>query len=146
MNIVAPRATASFITHSPFLRRALLADASLTGVSGIGLLLAAAPLSILFGISSAMLLAAAAIFIPFAALVGWLGTGRRVHRPLVFAAIVLNALWAVDSVLLLFTRWVQPTPFGEFFVIAQAVLVAILAELEFIGLRRSTLLGSYAPL
>jgi hypothetical protein len=49
-------------------------------------------------------------------------------------------------VLLLITRWVQPTPFGEFSVIAQAVMVAVLAELEFIGLRRSTRVESYAPL
>jgi hypothetical protein len=146
MNTVAPRANTSFNTPSALLRRVLLADAVGTGISGLALLVAAAPLSARLGLPSGLLMGAAAIFIPFAAYVGWLGTRRRVHRPLVFAAIVLNALWAVDSVLLLLTPWVQPTPFGELFVIAQAVLVAGIAELEFIGLRRSTLVESYARL
>jgi hypothetical protein len=39
---------------------------------------------------------------------------------------------------------VETTPMGEFFVIGQAVIVAIIAELELIGLRRSTLVESYA--
>jgi hypothetical protein len=136
----------SFNTPSPLLRRALLADAVLTGISGVALLLAAAPLSAVLALPSALLLSAAAIFIPFAVFVAWLGSRPRVYRPLVFAAIVLNALWAVDSVLLLLTPWVQPTPFAELFVIAQAIVVAVLAELEFIGLRRSTLVESYARL
>jgi hypothetical protein len=143
MNTVVSRQSTSFNTPSPLLRRALLVDATLTGISGVVLLLASGPLSRLLALPPALLLSAAAIFIPFAAFVGWLGTRPRVYRPLVFAAIVLNALWAMDSVLLLFTRWVQPSPLGEFFVIAQGVMVAVIAELEFIGLRRSTLVESY---
>ncbi len=146
MNTVAPRAITSFNTPSRLLRRALPADAILTGISGIALLVSAVPLSALLGLPSALLLASAAIFIPFAAFVGWLSTRPRVHRPLVFAAIVLNALWAVDSILLLLTRWMQPSLPGEVFIIAQAVLVAVVAELEFIGLRRSTRVESYARL
>ena len=147
MNTVASsRSITSFSTPSQLLRRALLADATLTGTSGVLLLLAARPLSTLLAIPSAVLLGAAAIFIPFAIFVGWLGTRPRVYRPLVLAAVVLNALWAVDSVLLLFTKWAQPTPIGESFVVAQAVVVAVIAELQFIGLRRSTLVESYTRL
>lgn len=146
MNTVASRPVASFSTPSPLLRRVLITDTTLTGTSGILLLLAARPLSTLLALPSALLLGAAAIFIPFAIFVGWLGTRPRVYRPLVFAAIALNALWAVDSILLLFTKWVQPTPFGELFVIGQAVVVAVIAELQFVGLRRSTRVESYARL
>jgi len=69
-----------------------------------------------------------------------------VYRPLVFALIALNALWAVDSVLLLLTKWLEPTPWGDLFIVAQAVFTGVIAEVEFIGLRRSTTVDSYARL
>jgi hypothetical protein len=146
MNTVAPRVPNSFNTPSPLLRRALLVDATLTAITGIALVVLASRLAPFLQLPSALLVSAGVIFIPFGALVGWLGTRPRVYRPLVFAVIVLNALWAVDSVLLLVTSWVQPTPFGELFVVAQALFTAIIAEVEFIGLRRSTTVESYARL
>jgi hypothetical protein len=84
------------------------------------------------------------ILILFAAFVARLGTRDRTQRPLVFVAVACNALWALDSVLLLFTGWVEPTAVGEAFVIVQAVVSAVIAELEFVGLRRSTLVEAYA--
>jgi len=63
---------------------------------------------------------------------------------LVFAVVACNAVWALDSVILLLTGWVQPTVLGEVIVLAQAVIVATLAELEFVGLRRSTLVEAHA--
>ena len=146
MNTVAPRLPVSFNTPSPLLRRALVADATLTAVTGLTLVFAADPLSTLLSLPAALLVVSGLIFIPFAALAGWLGTRARVHRTLVFAVIVLNALWAVDSVLLLFTKWVEPTLLGELFVISQALFTALIAELQFIGLRRSTAVDSYARL
>lgn len=66
------------------------------------------------------------------------------QRPLVFAVVACNASWALDSVLLLFTGWIEPTLLGEVFVAGQAIIVAVLAELEFVGLRRSTLVEAHA--
>jgi len=40
--------------------------------------------------------------------------------------------------------WVDTSPLGEYFVIGQAAIVGVLAEMEFLGLRRSTLVESYA--
>ena len=144
MNNTATRPVTSFNTPSTLLRRALLADATLTSVAGIVLVLAANPLGVFFDLPAAMLQIAGMIFIPFGAFAGWLGTRPRVLRTLVFVVIVLNALWALDSALLILTRWVETTPIGEFFVLGQAVIVAAIAEVEFIGLRRSTLVESYA--
>ena len=45
-----------------------------------------------------------------------------------FVLIALNALWAVDSVLLLFSGWVETTLLGECFVVGQALLTALVAE------------------
>ena len=144
MNNTATRLVTSFNTPSTLLRRALLADAGLTSLAGIVLVLAAKPLGVFFDLPVAMLQIAGMIFIPFGAFEGWLGTRPRVLRSLVFVVIAVNALWALDSVLLILTRWVETTPIGEFFVIGHAVVVAAIAELEFIGLRQSTLVESYA--
>jgi hypothetical protein len=63
---------------------------------------------------------------------------------LVFAVVACNGLWALDSVLLLVTGWIEPTVLGEVFVLGQALTAAVLAELEFLGLRRSTLVEAHA--
>jgi hypothetical protein len=144
MNTAAPRLVTSFNTPSPLLRRALLADATLCALAGIALVLAAGPLGTFLDLPAAVLRIAGVIFIPFAAFAGWLGTRTRVRRTLVFVLIALNALWAVDSVLLLLSGWVETTLLGECFVVGQALLTAVVAEVEFLGLRRSTLVESYA--
>jgi len=144
MNSVASRLATSFNTPSTLLRRALLADATLSAITGIALVLATGPLGALLELPAVGLRAAGVIFIPFAVLAGWLGTRERVRRTLVFVVIVLNALWALDSLLLLLMGWVDTTRLGEYFVIGQAVIVGVLAEMEFLGLRRSTLVESYA--
>ena len=134
----------SFTAPSPLLRKALLADALLSGITGLALLLAAGPLATLEGLPVGLLRWSGFILVPFAAFVAWLGTRERVQRPLVFAVVACNALWALDSVLLLVTGWVEPTILGEAFVLGQAAVVAVLAELEFLGLRRSTLVEAHA--
>jgi hypothetical protein len=55
----------------------------------------------------------------------------------VWAVIVANAIWAIDSIVLLFTGWVQPSLLGHLFVAGQAAFVAVILELEYIGLRKS---------
>src|SRR5436305_5416630 len=104
MSSIASRLATSFNIPSRLLRRALLTDAALTGASGIALLLGAGPLGALLELPSEALRITGAIFVPFAAFAGWLGTRSRVNRHLVFALIALNALWAVDSGLLLLAR------------------------------------------
>ena len=135
---------ASFTAPSPLLRKALLADAVLSGITGLLLALAAAPLAGPLGLPVGLLRWSGIILIPFAAFVAGLRMRERLQRPFVFVVVACNVLWAVDSVLLLFTGWIEPTLLGELFVIAQAIIVAVLAELEFVGLRRSTLVEAHA--
>jgi hypothetical protein len=134
----------SFTTPSPLLRKALLSDALISGLTGLVLAFAAGPLSTPLGLAVGLLRWSGIILIPVAALVARLGTRERVQRPLVFAVVACNALWALDSVLLLVMGWVEPTILGEVFVLGQAVVVAVLAELQFLGLRRSTLVEAHA--
>ena len=120
-----------------FLRQALLADAVTTAACALLMVAAAGPLASLLGLPAGLLRAAGLILIPFAAFLGMLALREEVPRVAVWAVIIANAAWTLDSLLLLVSGWVQPTAAGIAFVIAQAAFVAMYAELQFVGLRRS---------
>ena len=130
------------ILPSDFLRRVLLADAITSGAMGLLLALLAGPLSRWFGLPTDMLREVGLFLLGFAALVATLGLQRASPRLLFWLVILGNALWALDSVLLLVSGWVAPTVLGGAFVVAQALVVAVLAELEYTGLRRSAPLAA----
>jgi len=88
-------------------------------------------------VAAALLQEAGLILVPFAAAVGFLASRAQPARWAVRIVIAANVIWAVDSTILLFSDWVQPNAFGIAFVVAQAVVVALLAELEVIGLSRA---------
>lgn len=125
------------IHPSPLLRQALIADAATTAACGLLMLMAASPLSGLLGLPEALLRAAGTILLPYAALIGFLGIREQLHKPVVWSVMIGNGLWAADSLLLLASGWIVPTSAGYAFVIAQAFVVLIYAELQFVGLRRS---------
>lgn len=125
------------IQSSTFLRRVLLLDAVSSGAMGVLLMAASGVLAGLLNLPAELLSQAGLVLVPFALAVGFLGTRARLSRIAVWAVIAINAIWAIDSVLLLFTGWVQPTSLGYVFVIGQAAFVAVMAELEIIGLRKS---------
>lgn len=130
------------IEPSPFLQRVLWADALCSGAMGLLLAAAASPLARWLGLPMPMLREVGLFLIVFAAVVTVLALRRASPRPLFWAVIVGNALWALDSVLLLVSGWVTPTALGGVFVVAQALVVALLAELEYAGLRRSVPLAA----
>ena len=134
----------TFSTPSPLLRRALAADAVVTGLAGLVMFLAATALSTRYGLPVGLLRWGGMICLPFAAFDAWLARRTRVQRPAVFFVVACNALWALDSVLLLLSGWVEPTTLGTLFVVAQAVVTVVFAKLEVIGLRRSTLVEAHA--
>jgi hypothetical protein len=75
--------------------------------------------------------------LPFAAIVGLLARRDVLPAPFVGAVIAYNALWSLDSIVLLSSGWIAPDAFGFVFVIGQALVVAVLAERQYLGLRRS---------
>ena len=141
---MSSRQTRKFTTPSALLRNALLADAVLSGATGLTLALAAGPLSPLLGLSVGLLRESGVFILPFAALAGWMRFRDRLARTSVFVLVVANALWALDSVLVLLLGWIEPTVLGEVFVVGQAAIVAVIAELQFVGLRRSTFVEAHA--
>ncbi|BAN45871.1 hypothetical protein [Metapseudomonas resinovorans] len=127
----------SLIHASPLLRRALQADALVSGAAGLLMLLANQPLSTLLGLPQALLLGAGLAMLPWCAALLWLARREALARPAVWAVIAVNVAWVLDSLLLLVSGWVQPTPLGVAYVIAQALAVVVFAEMQFFGLRRS---------
>ncbi|MCW5624246.1 MAG: hypothetical protein KIT73_05985, partial [Burkholderiales bacterium] len=123
---------------SPFLRLTLLADAVVSGATGLLLAVGAGLLTGLLNIPEAFLRYAGISLLPFAALVGLLATRDHAARSLIWAVIVYNALWALDSVLVLATGWLTPHLLGQAFVLAQALVVGAFAVLQYLGIKRSS--------
>ena len=128
MNVLQP---------NPMLRDALLLDGLLSGVTGLLLVLAAGWLGAFLELPRLLLLVAGSALLPFAALLVWLSNRQQISRQVVWAVIAVNALWVIDSLLVLPIGWLSPNLFGYAFVIAQALAVALLAELQWFGLRHS---------
>src|SRR6202035_5887676 len=100
------------MTPSLFLRRALAADAIFSGAGAVIFTLGAGELAPLFELPEALLRETGLFLIVYAA-------------------------WTLASIALLFSGAVTPNLLGEAAVVAQAIATGILAELQFIGLRRS---------
>jgi hypothetical protein len=119
-----------------FLRRVLAVDAGTCAAMGLLLLAGNALLEPLLGLPAAFLAAAGLSLVPCAAFIAFVTTRENMPRAAVWAIITLNALWVVGSILLLMSGAFGPTALGTTFVLAQAGVVAILAELEYVGLRK----------
>ena len=126
------------IQSSPLLRQALVADATTSAAFGLMLLIGAGTLSGIFGLPDMLLRIAGLVLLPYAAFIGWFGLREQIHKPVAWAVVLGNALWVLDSALLLMSGWVSPTSAGYAFVIAQALVVLMYAEFQYVGLRRST--------
>jgi len=122
---------------STFLRNVLLADALISGATGLLLVLGADLVTEVLGFPVTLLRFTGLSLLPFASLVAWLATREALPRAAVWAVIAFNAAWAIDSILLLLSGWVAPTALGLVFTIIQASAVLVLAELQYLGLRRS---------
>lgn len=126
-----------FNLNSPlFLRRVLLADAVASAATGLLLAFGAQPLAPLLGLPAVLMQTAGWMLLPFALLVALLALRRPISRAGTWAVIAVNAFWVLDSLALLVFGQVAPTLAGHAFVIAQAMVVALFAELEFSALRR----------
>ena len=124
--------------QSPFfLRRILLADAVTCVATGLLMLAGASVLEPWLGLPAALLQTAGALLLPIAGFIMYAGTRPMLSRSMVRMIIAGNALWVAASIALLMSGWITPTTIGQAFVVVQAVAVAVLAELEYIGIRRS---------
>src|SRR5947209_16416151 len=132
----------TMLFRSTLLRRALLLDAVASAGTGVLTAAGAAILSRLCNLPEPLLAYGGLSLLPFAAIVGLLARRDVLPAAIVWAVIAYNALWSIDSIVLLLSGWIAPNAFGFVFVIAQALVVAVVAECQYIGLRRSRPLAS----
>ena len=126
----------SYHQSPTFLRRALILDALASGATALLMIAGAGLVESLLGLPAALLRGAGLVLVPYVAFVVYAGTRDIISRSAVWMIIVANMAWAAASALLLVSGWVAPAALGYAFVIAQAVVVALLGELQYMGLRR----------
>ncbi|MFJ8667217.1 hypothetical protein [Streptomyces sp. NPDC093600] len=119
--------------HS-MVRRFLALDAAVTGANGLAYLAASQPLGELLGVDSALLLGLGLFLTAFAAGVAWLASRRQPPALGVKLVVDANIIWAVLSVVALFT-WLEPTTAGVVWTPLQAATVAGFAALQWSALR-----------
>jgi hypothetical protein len=125
------------IHPSLLLRRVIQFDAIFSGISALALTFGAGMLAPLLNLPDALLRESGLFLIAYTALVGWLGMRQTVPKALVLIVIAGNAVWTLASIALLFSDAVTPNLLGQVFVAAQAIAVGAIAELQYIGLRKS---------
>jgi hypothetical protein len=122
---------------SLFLRRVLLLDCVISGVTGLAMLAGSDLIGRLIGAPPAFVQYAGGSLLPFAAFVFYLSQRDLVSRGAIWTVIALNVAWVAGSVLLLFIDAIAPTAFGTAFIVLQAIAVASFAEMQYVGLRKA---------
>ncbi len=127
----------SHITPSPLLRSALRLDAVASAAVGLLTCLLARPLDEVIGAPPAWVLGIGLFMLAYGVIIGLLSARPRLARGAVWFIVIGNTLWALESVLLTFSGWITPGTLGVALLLTQAAVVALFAELQFIGMRRS---------
>lgn len=127
----------SFMSSPNFLRNVLRADALSCVACGVLQVVFTGHMAQLLGLPEALLAYTGEFLLVYAAAVAFVSTRDPLPRPLVWVLLAGNLGWAIACALLLVSGRVAPSLLGAAYVVAQALTVAVLAELQFFGLRRS---------
>jgi len=130
------------IQPGDLLRQVLRADALISGLVVVALIGLAERLGLLTGIPAGVLQGVGVALIPWVALLLWVGTRSAVPAAAVWLVIGLNAAGALGLAAVAlggaFDGALGLTPAGVGFAGVNALGALLLAELEFVGLRRSS--------
>jgi hypothetical protein len=126
---------------SRFLRHVLIADAASCVASALVQLMFTGPLAELLRLPAALLTGTGAFLLAYGAVVAWIASRDPLPRPLVWMLVAGNAAWAAACAALLAGGWVTPSSWGVAWILAQAATVAVLAQLQWTGLRRTRVAG-----
>jgi hypothetical protein len=86
--------------RSSLLRRVLLADAALSATAGLLIFGGAAFLADVLALPESLLRYTGIGLLPYAAFVAYVATREELNRTAVWAVILLNAFWVLDSLVL----------------------------------------------
>lgn len=127
----------STLTMTRFLRNALLLDAVASALVGLPMMALAHPLGEALGLPAPLLFWAGVVCLPYAALLTMFSGEASVSVSVIRTVVIGNAFWVLGCLALAFAGWVLPTALGIAFLMAQAVFVALFAELQWLGWRRA---------
>jgi hypothetical protein len=131
-------------TPSLFVRRALLADAVVSGVTGALLTLGASLAAPVLGLPQGLLLGVGLFCVGYGGALGWLARTPALSATAVRTVVIGNTVWVAASVLFMLVGPSTMTALGLGFVGFQAAVVAGLAEVQWMGLRRQRLVQAAA--
>lgn len=128
----------SSLTSSPrFLRSVLWLDAATGVATGALQLLLTGLLASLLGLPEALLQVSGWALFGYVALISFIATRQFVAAGLVWLLIGANLIWVAGCLALLLGDFVTPTLVGKVFIAVQAVAVGLLAEMQWVGLRKA---------
>lgn len=125
------------VRETPLLRWTLELDGLANVLIGLVYVLAAGWVGEELGLPAQLLYPVGAFMLVGGALVVAMSMRHSVPVLWVGALIVVNLVWAVDSVVVAATGWFDPTTAGTVWILLQAAAVALLGVLEWAGLRRA---------
>jgi hypothetical protein len=126
----------SFTVTPILLRKVLWADALSGAATGALQLAVPGVLAAWLGLPVALLISSGLVIFAFVALAGYMATRADVSRTLLTLLVVGNWAWVVGCVALAFSGTLTPTAWGVGYLLVQAAVVTVLAELQWMGLRQ----------
>lgn len=131
----------SIFASPRFLRNVLFVDAASCVATGAVQVLFTDSLSGLLHLPAPLLSGTGWFLLAYAATVAFIATRNPLPRSVVWLLVAGNLGWAVACGALLAGNSIAPTPLGVAWILAQAATVAVLAELQWTGLRRARVTG-----
>jgi len=125
------------MTAATFLRIVIALDAAACGVMGAAFAFDAGWLAAPLGLSPSLMQPVGFFLLPYAGLLAWLASRPALPRPVVWTLVGFNVVWAIESIALVALAWAQPTTLGLAVVVGQAVAALIVADLQYVALRKA---------
>ena len=123
-------------TEAAMLKRALLANAAFSTISGLLIVVFDQRIAALIGGVEHQLWPIGAMLLGFGAYLAWLATRRTVNSASVISVIVSDFAWVAGTVILLVGWHSVISVAGLWLLAVIGAVVFLLAELQWIGLRR----------
>lgn len=125
------------IDPSPLLVLSLRVDAVVSAAAGLLTLMLPERLQALMGAPLPWIIGIGVFMLTYGVVIGWLSARRQLPIAAAWTVVIGNLLWALESVLLAGSGWIDPTPAGLTLLLGQAAAVGGLAALQLVGLRAS---------
>jgi hypothetical protein len=128
---------AARIRETPLLRWTLELDGVANVLIGLAYVLAAGWIGDELGLPTALIYPTGAFMIAAGVVLVAVSTRREAPALWVGAIVVLNFVWAIDSVIVAAAGWFDPTTAGTVWILLQAGVVAVLGAFEWAGLKQA---------